>query len=139
MTTYLILIPVLLYLLIVFVLICIVDFSFKAKPQNIRKRRKRWIKVSAVILFFPLVLLYLSYLFGLAIDDHYDVKKGTFLWYATMNNKTIIDFPIFEINGKVKYNSIGGDSPSIGAGWEIEYISKTDIEVFLWLKRKIHR
>lgn len=123
-----ILIPILLYLILIFGLIWIVDFSFKTKPENIRKRIKKWIKVLVIILFFPLVLLYLSYLFGLAIDDHYDVKKGTFLWYATMDNETITEFPVFEANGKVKYNSIGGDSPSIATGWEIEYTSKTDIE-----------
>jgi len=123
-----ILIPTLLYLILVFGLIWFVGFSFKAKPENIRKRIKRWIKLLAIILFFPLILLYLTYLFGLAIEDHYDVKKGTFLWYATMDNETIKDFPIFQVHGGVTYNSIGGDSPSIDTGWEIEYTSKTDIE-----------
>ncbi|MCI4670483.1 MAG: hypothetical protein MRZ79_20270 [Bacteroidia bacterium] len=115
-------------MILVFGLIWIVDFSFKAKTENISKRIKRWIKVLAIILFFPLILLYLSYLFGLSIDDHYDVKKGTFLWYATMDNQTITEFPVFDVNGKVKYNSIGGDSPAISTGWEIEYTSKTDIK-----------
>lgn len=45
-----------------------------------------------------------------------------------MDNETITDFPIIESVGKVTYNSIGGDSPSIGTGWEIEYESKSDIE-----------
>jgi len=67
----------------------------KRKDEFIRTQVKKWIIGSAVILFFPLGLLYLSYLFGLALDNHYDVKKGTFLWYATMDNETITDFPSF--------------------------------------------
>lgn len=104
-----------------------VSFLLKRKDKFIRARVKKWIIGSAVILFFPLGLLYISYLFGLALDNHYDVKKGTFLWYATMDNKTITDFPVFESVGKVTYNSIGGDSPNVGTGWEIEYESKSDI------------
>lgn len=68
--------------------------------------------------------MYLSLLFSIALDDHYDVKKRTFLWYATMNNKTITEFPLVAPIGNITYNSIGGDSPSIGAGWEIKYKSK---------------
>jgi hypothetical protein len=89
---------------------------------------KRWIIGTSVVLFFPLGFLYFSYLFGLALDNHEDVKKGTFLWYATMDNKTIKNFPVFESVGKIKYNSIGGDSPNISTGWEIEYESKSEIE-----------
>jgi len=96
--------------------------------EPVQKRIKRWIIGSAIVLFFPLILIYLSYLFGIALDNHYDVKKGTFLWYAIMDNETITDFPIFESVGKVTYNSIGGDSPNIGIGWEIEYESMSDIE-----------
>ena len=122
-----ILIPILIYIVFTIALTLGVSFLLKRKDEFIRKQVKKWIIGSAVILFFPLGLLYLSYLFGLALDNHYDVKKGTFLWYATMDNETITDFPVFESVGKVTYNSIGGDSPNIGTGWEIEYESKSDI------------
>ena len=129
-----ILIPILIYIVFTIALILGVSFLLKRKYEFIRTRVKKWIIGSAVILFFPLGFLYLSYLFGLALDNHYDVEKGTFLWYATMDNETITDFPVFESVGKVTYNSIGGDSPNIGTGWEIEYESKSDITL---LKDKI--
>ena len=122
-----ILIPILIYIVFTIALTLGVSFLLKRKDEFIRKRVKKWIIGSAVILFFPLGLLYLSYLFGLALENHYDVKKGTFLWYATMDNETITDFPVFEPVGKVTYTSIGGDGPNIGTGWEIEYESKLDI------------
>ncbi|MFK7972027.1 MAG: hypothetical protein AB8F95_16790 [Bacteroidia bacterium] len=62
-------------------------------------------------------------LLALAIDDHYDVKRGTFTWWATMDNTTITSFPVHEPKEEVTYHAIGGDSPSIGTGWEIEYSS----------------
>jgi len=104
-----ILIPILIYIVFTIALISRVSFLLKRKDKFIRTRVKKWIIGSTVNLFFPLGLLYLSYLFGLALDNHYDVKKGTFLWYATTNNGTITDFPVFESVGKVTYNSIGGD------------------------------
>jgi hypothetical protein len=129
-----ILIPILLYLTAVIFLIWIGNFSFKSKTETARKKLKRWIIGIAIVLILPLGLLYFSYLFGLALDNHYDVKKGTFLWYATMDNETITEFPVFESVGKATYNGIGGDSPNIGTGWEIEYESKSDIT---FLKDKI--
>ncbi len=105
-----------------------VKYLFKTNTESVQRRIKRWIIGSAVVLFFPIGLLYFSYLFGIALDDHYDVKKGTFLWYATMDNKTITEFPIIEPIGDATYNKIGGDSPNIATGWEIEYESKADIE-----------
>src|SRR5690606_14270866 len=72
--------------------------------------------------------LYFSYLFGIALNNHYNVKKGTFLWYATMDNKTITEFPVIEPIGGETYNKIGGDGPNIATGWEIEYESRADIE-----------
>ena len=122
-----ILIPILLYLTAVIILIWISNFSFKSKTETARKKLKRWIIGIAIVLILPLGLLYFSYLLGIALDNHYDVKKGTFLWYATMDNETITEFPVFESVGKATYNSIGGDSPNIGTGWEIEYESKSDI------------
>ncbi|WP_298476947.1 hypothetical protein [uncultured Maribacter sp.] len=123
-----IIVPILLYLTAVIFLIWIVNISFKSKTEKARKTLKRWIIGIAVVVFLPLGLLYFSYLFGLALDNHYDVKKGSFLWYATMDNKAIANFPVFESVGKVKHNSIGGDSPNIGTGWEIEYESTAEIE-----------
>jgi hypothetical protein len=105
-----------------------VKYFFKTSAEPVRKRIKRWIIGSAIVLFFPLVLLYISYLFGIALDDHYDVKKGTFLWYATMDNKTITGFPVIEPIGNVTYNKIGGDGPNIATGWEIKYQSRADID-----------
>jgi hypothetical protein len=40
-----------------------------------------------------------------------------------MDNKTITKFPLIAPIGKEKFNAIGGDSPSIATGWEIEYWS----------------
>lgn len=122
-----ILIPILLYLTAVIFLIWISNFSFKSKTELARKKLRRWIIGIAIVLILPLGLLYLSYLLAIALDNHYNVKKGTFLWYATMDNETITEFPVFEPVGKATYNSIGGDSPNIGTGWEIEYESKSDI------------
>lgn len=119
-----ILILLIIDLLITISLIGIANFLLKRKTKIVRKRVRRWIIGTAVVFFFPLVL----YLFGLAIDNHDDVKKGSFLWYATMNNETITNFPVLEPVGKVRFNSIGGDSPSIGTGWGIEYESKADIK-----------
>jgi len=123
-----IILPILLYLTVVISLTLMVKYLFKTNTESVQRRIKRWIIGSAVVLFFPIGLLYFSYLFGIALDDHYDVKKGTFLWYATMDNKTITEFPIIEPIGDATYNKIGGDSPNIATGWEIEYESKADIE-----------
>jgi len=123
-----IILPILLYLTVVISLALIVKYLFKTSTESVQRRIKRWIIGSAVVLFFPIGLLYLSYLFGIVLDDHYDVKKGTFLWYATMDNKAITEFPVIEPIGGATYNKIGGDAPSIATGWEIEYESRADIE-----------
>lgn len=75
-----------------------------------------------------LCLFSLLYIFGISTEAHYDVKKGTLLWFITMDNKTIKSFPIIQPTDNVKYNSIGGDSPSIAAGWEVEYTSEKNFE-----------
>lgn len=85
--------------------------------------------ISASTLFPILGFLYFSYLFGIALEDHYDIKKGTFLWYATMDNKTIKGFPVFASKGNVIYNKIGGDSPNIASAWEIKYETNEKIEI----------
>ena len=115
--------PIVLYLVIIRMLILAVKVRFKYNLA-LRDRIKKWIKIGGGILFIPLLLLYLSYLFSLAIDDHYNVKRGTFLWLVTMDNRTITSFPTIAVQGEVSYNSIGGDAPSISTGWEIEYASE---------------
>ena len=92
--------------------------------DKIRRNPKRIIVVFLILL----PLLWFIYLFSISFEDHCNVRKGTLLWYATMNNKTITKFPVIKLDGKVTYNSIGGDSPSIAAGWEIIYTSSEDIE-----------
>lgn len=77
----------------------------------------------SIALFIPLTITYFMYVFGSRLERHYDVKKWTLLWYATMDNKTITQFPILKPFGNVTYNSIGGDSPEIGAEWGISYVS----------------
>ena len=92
--------------------------------NKLRRNRKRIIIISVILW----LVLRFAYLFSVAFDDHYDVKKGTLLWYATMDNKTITKFPVIEPYGRAVYNSIGGDRPSIAAGWEIQYTSNADSE-----------
>ncbi len=81
------------------------------------------IVIGSIILFPILSFLYFTYLFGLALDDHYDIKKGTFLWYATIN-EVITEFPVIEPDGEVTYHHIGGDSPGIAGGSGIVYESR---------------
>lgn len=124
-------IPIIIYCLLVLGIILFTNKSLKDRATPFRKKiRKRIISIS-VILFFPLLFFYFSYLFGLALDNHYDVKKGTFLWYATMDNNTITDFPIIKSKSRVTYNSIGGDGPSIGTGWGIEYVSEEENQILV--------
>lgn len=120
--------PILLYLTIIISLILIGKYLFKNKTESVQKRIKKWIIGAAVVLFFPIAFLYLSHLFGIALKDHYDVKKGTFLWFATMDNKTITKFPVIEPIADATYNKIGGDGSTIVTGWGIEYESRTNIK-----------
>jgi hypothetical protein len=71
-------------------------------------------------------ILYLLYAFDVAFDNHYNVQKGTLLWITTMSDKTINHFPIIQPKNEPIYNHIGGDSPNISIGWEIEYTSLQD-------------
>ena len=48
-----------------------------------------------------------------------------------MDNHTITHFPLIEPAGNATYNHIGGDSPSIGAGYEVSYTSNQPIESVL--------
>ena len=126
-----IIIPILIYCILVLGIILLTNKSLKGRARSLRKKiRKRIITIS-VILFFPLLFFYFSYLFSLALDNHYDVKKGTFLWYATMDNNTITDFPLIKPKSRVIYNSIGGDGPNIGTGWGIEYVSEEENQMLV--------
>lgn len=123
-----IIVPILFYLIFVICLILIVNYLFKNKTESVQKRIKKWIIGLAVVLFFPIAFLYFSHLLGIALKDHYDVKKGTFLWFATMDNRTITKFPVIEPIADATYNKIGGDDPTIATGWGIEYETRADIE-----------
>lgn len=118
--------PLFVYVLFSVVVSLILKYSFK-RNKTIQKIKRYFIGLS-IVFFIPLTIAYFIYVFGTAFDNHYDVKKGTLLWYATMDNSTITEFPILNPVSKIKFNSIGGDSPNIGTGWGIEYESKTDIE-----------
>ena len=104
-------------------IIVLLNYLLKTKSQSLRIKVKKWVKYTLIALFFPSTLFYLSILFSTSLEDHNDVKKGTFLWYATMDNETITEFPIIKSKEKVTYNSIGGDGPNIATGWEISYSS----------------
>jgi hypothetical protein len=120
--------PIIAYVLIVFGLMFLSNKILKNKTIEKRRISRRWIIVSASILFPILAFLYLAFLFGIALEDHYDVKRGTLLWYATMTNRTITEFPIVEPSVSATYDKIGGDSPSISTGWAVEYYSNKDEE-----------
>lgn len=120
--------PIILYVLIIVGLVAGANHVSKNKEVKERKRMRSWVIISSTILFPILGFLYLSFLFGIAIDDHYDLEKGTFLWYAVMDNETITEFPVVELYGNVTYNGIGGNYPGIAKGWEIKYISKTNCQ-----------
>ena len=122
------LIPVAIYSILILCLILAVNFLLEERTAKFRKRVRKWILITSFILLFPLGFIYFIYLFSIAVENHYDVQKGTFLWYVTMDNRTITQFPIIEPSGKVTFNKIGGDGPSIATGWEIEYLSSNDIE-----------
>lgn len=121
-------IPIIIYIFLVLGLIILSNQISENKKVEERKRSRKRIIIFSAILFPVLSLLYLSYLFGVAFEDHYNVRKGTFLWYATMDNETITEFPVIEPCGMAIYNSIGGDNPNIATGWEIKYTSKKNIE-----------
>lgn len=121
-------VPIIAYTTAVIALIFLSNKILKDKNLVKRKRTRKWIIISSSILFPILGFIYFSFLIGIALDDHYDVKRGTFLWYATMDNKTITEFPVLEPMGTATYNKIGGEGSNIGTGWGIEYNSKKDTD-----------
>lgn len=126
-----IIIPIIVYCLLVLGITLLTNKSFKDRTIPFRKKIRKWIVTVSAILFFPLLFFYFSYLFGLTLDNHYDVKKGTFLWYATMDNTTITNFPLIKPKSRVTYNSIGGDGSNIGTGWGIEYVSEEENQILV--------
>ena len=134
------LIPILLYCLLFVGLILLFNKLILRKSELKRKKKTRKIILIIGSVLFPIcLLLNFSFLFGIALDDHYNVKKGTFLWYATMDNETITDFPQIDPVGEATFNKIGGDSPSISAGWEIEYTSRMNVDnVFPTIKKYLN-
>lgn len=122
------LIPFIIYIFFIIGLVYLTNYIFKSKVERVRKKIRGWIIGIGVFLFFPLGFLNFIYHLSLAFEDHNNVKRGTFLWYATMDNKTITEFPTINVKGDVKYNKRGGDNPNIGGGWEIEYESTENTE-----------
>lgn len=122
-----IIIPVILYSLLVYGLIRLSKHKLKNEgEEKIKKNKKRIIRYSSIL--FPILFIcYMIFLFGLSFEEHH-VSKGTFMWYATMDNKTIRKFPLIEPDGEAYYASLGGDHPTIAGGWKISYASKKDME-----------
>jgi len=89
-------------------------------------------RIRIILIISCLLSIFLSiycflYAFSTACENHYNVKKGTLLWKMVMFDETITNFPIIYPQGEPTYNHIGGDSPNIGAGWELEYSSFQDL------------
>lgn len=130
-------IPILAYILLIVGLILISNRILKNKEAERRKRNRKRIIITSLILLpiygFICFLLFLR----IGFNDHYDVKKGTFLWYITMNNKAIKEFPLIEPIGNVTYNSKGNDyKPNIVSGWEVEYETKKSSAELIPLLKK---
>ena len=111
-------------------LLLVFKIIIKPDPRDQRSFfEKGLIYTSVSILAFPLYITIASVCFiGDASDDHYNVKRGSLLWYSVMNNPTITNFPQIEPAGEVKFHHIGGNSLSIAMGWEIEYEAKRNFE-----------
>ena len=125
------LVPLLLYVALTIGLVYFFSWQLKDSALQLRRKVAKRTIFSALLLFPFLGFFYVSYLFGLALEDHRNVQPGTFLWYATMDNSAITDFPQIEPIGQVRFGSIGGDSPNIGTGWEIEYTSEAKPELVI--------
>ena len=115
-------IPILIYILAVIGLIFLLRKVCKNNSKVIW-----WAYLTFGVLFPILFVLYILFLFGIGVESHYNVKKDTFLWYATIDaDKTIVDFPQIQPIQNVVFNNVGGDSPSIAGGSEIQYQSSAD-------------
>ena len=103
-------------------------FEFNIKQNHDKKYKffKRLIQISNVgfILFPILFVRFFWYALGVSCETHYDVKKGSWMWFMRMENDIVNDFPIIEPIGREKYNDVGGDNPNIGAAWSVEYVSR---------------
>jgi hypothetical protein len=121
------LIPLLIYIILIACVILVAGKLTRDKSALFRKRGKKWIIVISAILIFPIGVLYFSVVFGISLESHQDVKPGTFVWFVTMDNPVITQFPIIESAEDATFNSIGGSGPNIAKGWEIEYESKQEL------------
>lgn len=111
-------------ILIALFLICLVGgFILFVVLRFTRVSKKRVAIAATVAILFFATVWYCLRAFSLAFENHYDVKRGTLLWFMTMDNATINDFPLIKSISKPVFNKIGGGGPGISAGWEIEYTS----------------
>ena len=122
------LVPILLYIAVIVGLVYLSNRLLKNKSPEKRARNRRWIILPSIFLFPFLFFLYFSLLFGLSLENHYGVQRGSFLWYATMANETVTEFPIVEPMGDVTYNKNGAGGANSTQSWEIEYTSKKDLK-----------
>jgi hypothetical protein len=60
------------------------------------------------------------------MESHYNVKKGGLMWFMTMDDLVITDFPIIENTNAPHYDWVGSDSPSINGGRQLSYNSLAD-------------
>lgn len=116
--------PIVIYILLILIIYFLTKHNSRSKTQDFGGKIGKRILITSVILFLPLASLYFSYVDKLVHDNQYDVKKWTFVWYATMDNKSITQFPLIGLTGEVVYNRYGIDRKDIGSGWEIKYESR---------------
>ena len=76
---------------------------------------------------FGIALFLLGFGFSIAFNNHYDVKKGSLLWYMGID-KQIRSFPLIHPSTQAEFTHIGGDSPNISGGSKVEYESELGLE-----------
>jgi hypothetical protein len=101
-----------------------------SKRKQVKDRNRKWIIRLSFILGPVLGILLIFLLFNTVLNDNYNVKKGTILWYSTMTNSTVTEFPIIAPEGQASYNSLN-DGGTGFVGWEVEYTSTKKNEELL--------
>jgi len=130
------------YLLIFIALRIYADFNITRNFDREYKFFKRLIQLTNIgfVLFPIFFVVFLWYGSGMSFDTHYDVKKGSWMWFMRMDNKIINNFPIIEPIKRAEYNDIGGDNPNIGAAWSVEYISNENHqELLIQIKKYLEK
>lgn len=122
-----ILLPILAYVLLVLGLIFISNKISRRK--QVKDRNRKWIIRLSLILSPILGIIFIFFLFNTVLNDNYNVKKGTILWYSTMTNSTVTEFPIIEPEGQATYNSLNDGGPGF-VGWEVEYVSTKKVKSY---------